>query len=96
MTVTQAQGVDILKALNANPGMKGHSVSVGTGPGIVWLNGSIAKPEQRALAEKITRRAAPKSKVVNQLKVVAAKSASNTAPPAQVKPAKTVSSQRKP
>jgi len=69
MTVTQAMGVDILKAFNAEPRMKGHAVSVGTDPGTVWLNGSVVKAEQRVLAERIARRVAPKSKVVNQLKV---------------------------
>ena len=43
MTVTQGTGVGILKALNSNPAMKGHTISVGTAPNMVWLNGSVPK-----------------------------------------------------
>ncbi len=69
MSASVAMGVDILKALNADPGMAGHAISVGTGPGTVWLNGFVPQASQRALAEKIARREAPGAKVVNELKV---------------------------
>ena len=69
MTVSQEMGVGILKAINADPGMAGHKISVGTGPGTVWLDGSTPKASQKALAEKIAKSKTPQAKVVNRLTI---------------------------
>lgn len=73
MTVTQAEGLDILKALNADSAMKGHKISVGTAPGSVWLNGTVSNASQRVLAAKISKKNAPGSKILNRLTVTAKK-----------------------
>ncbi|HEY0108636.1 MAG TPA: BON domain-containing protein [Fibrella sp.] len=68
-TVSQALGVKILEALNADKNMKKHSISVGTSPGAVWLSGFVTDAKQKKLAEQIVRRQAPKTKVVNNLQI---------------------------
>ena len=69
MTISQTMGVDILKAMNANPKMNGHQISVGTTASTVILNGKVKNAAQKKLAETIARQKAKKSKVVNQITV---------------------------
>jgi osmotically-inducible protein OsmY len=69
MTVSQALGLTILKAINANPAMNGHQVSVGTTEDTVMLNGKVKSTTQKKLAETITRQKAKKAKVINQITV---------------------------
>lgn len=69
MSAPQVMGIDVLRALNADPRMAGHRISVGTVLGMVRLNGSVPQASQRRLAEQIARRKAPKAEVVNELTI---------------------------
>lgn len=69
MTPSQKQGVDILKALNANPALKNHAISVGTGQNTVYLNGKVRSAAQKQTAERIVRQQAKGHKIVNDLTV---------------------------
>ncbi len=69
MTVSQALGVNILKALNAAPGMKGHTISVGTTSDTVILNGKVKNAAQKKTAETIARQKAKTAKVINKIEV---------------------------
>ncbi len=71
MTMSQAMGVDILKALNASPAMKGHTISVGTTNDTVILNGKVKTAVQKKTAETIARKKAPKAKVTNKIELSA-------------------------
>jgi osmotically-inducible protein OsmY len=69
MTISQALGVNILKALNAATGMKGHTISVGTTPDTVILNGKVKNAAQKKMAETIARQKAKTAKVINKIEV---------------------------
>lgn len=69
MTVSQALGANILKALNAATGMKGHKISVGTTSDTVILNGKVKNAAQKKLAETIARQKAKTAKVINKIEV---------------------------
>lgn len=71
MTVSQTLGVDILKALNAAAGMKGHQISVGTTSDTVILNGKVKSAAQKKTAEIIARQKAKTAKVINKTEVSA-------------------------
>jgi Flp pilus assembly secretin CpaC len=69
MTVSQALGMNILKTLNAAPGMKGHTISVGTTSDTVILNGKVKNAAQKKMAETIARQKAKTAKVINKIEV---------------------------
>jgi osmotically-inducible protein OsmY len=69
MTISQALGVDILKALNAATEMKGHKISVGTTSDTVILNGKVKNAAQKKTAETIARQKAKTAKVINKIEV---------------------------
>jgi hypothetical protein len=71
MTASQAMGVDILKALNATPSMKGHQVSVGTTSDTVILQGKVKNAAQKKTAETIARQKAKTAKITNKIEVTA-------------------------
>lgn len=73
MTQSQTMGVDILKALNKNSGMKGHSISVGTSNKTVFLNGQVNSAAQKQLAETVAKQRAKGWKISNELQVKVAK-----------------------
>ena len=86
LTATQALGINIIKALNANAAMKGHQISVGVdGRNNVWLDGVVTNTSQRLAAEATVRRIAPRAKIVNNVKVGGAVVAKTPTKPA-VKP----------
>ena len=68
-TVSQDLGIKVLRAINADKNMIGHAISVGTTPGVVWLNGNVKTKQQRNLAENLARKAAPKAAINNRLVV---------------------------
>ena len=69
MTPSQTLGLTILKALNANAAMSGHSISVGTSNNTVTLNGKVKSALQSQTAQRIAQKNAKGFKVVNSLKV---------------------------
>lgn len=69
MTVSQALGVNILKSINAAPGMSGHKISVGTTKDTVILNGTVKSAAQKKSAETIARQKAKTAKIINKIEV---------------------------
>jgi osmotically-inducible protein OsmY len=73
MNPDQRLGVDLVTAISKHPTLKGALISVGTSSTMITLDGTVLSPKQKDTAVALVKKTAPRHKIINRLKIKAAR-----------------------
>ena len=83
LALDQQKARELAFALKASGKMAAYRVGLKYHNGIVWLQGRVASPQQKAMAESLISQAPGVNQVVNQLAIIAAPAIAAQSPVAQ-------------